>query len=343
MKVFHKGEEIENAAQVKVLAEQYDLVDGDVRLIIQLMKDGEAVLVSDYPDIIKPSIISLLSNLEAGEPANLKPRKRKGGHVKEVEAVIVPQIDNDTVTEVIRRQVDMLSEVFDMDSNGLWRINPDNPPEVQDALKCVEAINLCRNSADAVAQKSDWFLANIIDACEEYFGEEFEISQVVAMTNRSHVYLGQIRRAYKWVKEHGRVNLPITHHNEVVLRSGISDDDKMKILKMAEEHGMSAAKTRKTVLQVQRIGVEATEEQLLNEIREGVKPPEKKRMWLVRVGSRWFEAATPFGEKEIPVGDEVIRLPQGQIFQKREGRMRPVLAGQYYRFHGKKYEIPAKS
>tara|TARA_R110002020_G_scaffold3253_3_gene14775 strand:- start:3596 stop:4618 length:1023 start_codon:yes stop_codon:yes gene_type:complete len=338
MKVFHEQKEIDSLARIKQIASLYGVPWDEIQGIINMQIEGIAFNPSEIEEKYRRGAIEFYSKLTIGDALSESP-SGVPSEVRKVD-VTVEQLDRQIISTVVSGQVGFLSENgFTMNEDGRWIIDQSCPPSIQRSYDCVGAVLKCKNSADAISNKADWFLVDLILACEEFHGEAFDISQVAISTDRSLNWVKSLRNTGHWTRSYGKNNLPITHHTEVRCNSGLTDIERKQILDLAEEHSMTCRDIRRACKYAAKNGVEALKLKSPDELRKEERT-QKKTQWIVIKGGRVMEAETDQGEDVVPFGDFAICRAGGRAYSSSGEEMRPVAKFQYCTWSGKRYVKP---
>ena len=340
MQAFHKDREIDSIAIEKQLAAEYCIPWDELHAIIKRSVENIPFSPQDFDEKHRRGAIAFYSNLSIGEQLSDAP-SGVPDEVREVN-VEIDQLDRQIISTVVSGQVGFLSaNGFTMDEGGRWIIDQSRPPSIEESYDCVGAVLKCKNSADAISNKTEWFLVDLILACEEHHGEGFDISQVALSTHRSLNWVRSLRNTGLWTRSYGRNNLPITHHTEVRCNSGINDLERKQILDLAEEHSMTCLDIRRACKYAAKNGVEALKLKPPEELRKESRA-NRKNKWIVIKGGKVMEAETLTEENLVPFGDFCIGIPRGGAYSLKDGRMCPVNAMQYCLWSGKQYVKPSQ-
>lgn len=163
-------------------------------------------------------------------------------------ATEVQEIVSDAAISLIQAMADTGNGHFVIEPDGCCTINRDNPPELTHAYQVVNNVLRLRELAPAVDDKSAWMLGSVVASLEEYFGEDFSISQVCEMTEQSENTIYQKVNVYKRFKDK-RYNLSYSCHQEAHMAKINTDKVKNRetqevILSKAESYDLGAKQIR---------------------------------------------------------------------------------------------------
>lgn len=172
--------------------------------------------------------------------------------LQDCEPVEVDVVTDDVTTTLLRVAsktfADELDNHFILTEQSI-EINPEDPPSIDKCYKAVIHLVNMRNTGARLTDFATWRLGALIDACDCYHGESFNISQVVEATSLAYNTIITCLRVFR---EFGmdRFNLPYTIHKEVFYRD-MPKEDKLRILRIAEEKDMKCAEVRKLCSYIQ--------------------------------------------------------------------------------------------
>jgi transposase len=183
-------------------------------------------------------------------------------------ATEVQEIVSDAAISLIQAMADTGEGHFIIEPDGCCSINRDNPPELTHAYQVVNNVLRLRELAPAVDDKSAWMLGSVVASLEEYFGEDFSISQVCEMTEQSENTIYQKVNVYKRFKDK-RYNLSYSHHQEAHM-SKLFNGDKPRnaaaqelVLSKCESYGLNKNHVRDLCSIIKRM----EDEQVVRNIR----------------------------------------------------------------------------
>jgi hypothetical protein len=200
---------------------------------------------------------------------------------------------------------------FIVTDDGVCTINPENPPEITHAYQVVGNVLQLREIAPAIEDKSAWMLGSIVDSLEDYFSDEFSISQVCDIESQAYNTIYQKVSVYKAFKKK-RYNLPYSTHQEVHFAK-IPDNSKHLILGKCETYGLAAKQARALCSIVKKMD----DDQTIANIRSKEQAEdliktynEAKVTYLIYDDGQWSRKNGLAGE--IPEGKVVIDLKNWQ-------------------------------
>ena len=252
----------------------YDLV---AEAVAQIKAKGEP-LYAQYSGTARERIRNLASQLsfdnkqeEDEEPVPKKPAKGKPAPKEEAkEEPVEEKAENDTeidsdesepapLTEeqvvvseaavsLIQAMADNEKGHFIIHRDGCCEVNPESPPEITHAYQVVSNVLKLRDLAPVVDDKSSWMLGSFVASLEEYFGEDFSISQVCDINDQSYNTIAQKVAVFKRFKKK-RYNLTYSHHQQVHYTKIRKDKEANKksqelILSKAESYKISCKDIR---------------------------------------------------------------------------------------------------
>lgn len=152
------------------------------------------------------------------------------------------EVVGNAAVSLIRAMADTNDGSFIISEDGCCVVNPEKPPEISHAYQVVENVLKLRELAPAVDDKSAWMLGSIVASLEEFFGEEFSISQICAIESAAYNTVAQKVGVYKAFKDK-RYDLSYSHHQEAHYAK-IPDSAKKTILSKAESYELSTKNVR---------------------------------------------------------------------------------------------------
>jgi hypothetical protein len=173
----------------------------------------------------------------------------------------------DAAVALIQAMADTGEGHFLIESDGCCAINPANPPELTHAYQVVSKVLKLRELAPAVEDKSAWMLGSVVASLEDFFGEDFSISQVCEMTEDAENTIYQKVNVFKRFRDK-RYNLPYSAHQEAHMSKISTDKVKNRatqevILSKAESYDLST----KNIRSLCSIAKRMDDDQVLRNIR----------------------------------------------------------------------------
>jgi hypothetical protein len=342
--VFYQDEEVRES-DIPVIADAHDVDVEVVRSFVDILRKNGTIDLSETPEDQRPKLAELVSNLHAGHSFAVS--ETLTTRDVDVLPLVTPtwhkEIDEVIVHETLKRHIELLSDHFHMHPDtGEWGINPDSPPDLQTAYDAMAAMVGARRSADAVSTKSEWWIANMIGICEDYFGEEFDPQELAVMMNRDFLYVNRLIATWKWTQKYKRFNLPISTHVEVITRSGVLHKDKLKILERVERDRLGQVDAR-VLVEVAKAHPKNGRQYIEYDMEEVHKiHKEHKRIKFVCFSHGFvYVARIPESDGTVPVAKFVVRLPRGGAFVKaKNGEMLSVTPMPFNDKEDPKYAVP---
>lgn len=151
-------------------------------------------------------------------------------------------VKNNDVAAIMSIVTDPISEHFVIRDGGQATLRQDNLPTLEQAYKVIDRIFVARDTTQKIDDYSTWLLGSITAELENHFGNQFDVSQVMEISDKAY---NTIVTAVSVFKEYNgrKFNLSFSHHKEAFY-SKIDKEDKDLILKKAEEIGLSAKNVR---------------------------------------------------------------------------------------------------
>ena len=178
------------------------------------------------------------------------------------------EITSSAAIGLIQAMADTGNGHFNIEPDGCCTINRDNPPEITHAYQVVSNVLKLRQLGPAIDDKSAWMLGSVVASLEEYFGEDFSVSQVCEMTEQSENTIYQKVNVYKRFKDK-RYNLSYSHHQEAHM-SKLFNGDKPRnaaaqelVLSKCESYGLNKNHVRDLCSIIKRM----EDEQVVRNIR----------------------------------------------------------------------------
>jgi hypothetical protein len=225
-------------------------------VIDQIRKKGEPLYIK-YTGVHRDNIrkfaakVTTTPEINQAPPEEMKPEKptKKKEEAPADELVVdpLPLTEKDEVVDsaaisLIRALADPMNGSFIVKEDGCCEVNPENPPEIIYAYQVVANVLKLQELGPALDNKSAWMMGSIVASLEDFFGEEFSISQVCEVETQAYNTIAQKVGVFKAFKDK-RYNLPYSHHQEAHYAS-IPTESKKLILSKAEKFNLSSKNVR---------------------------------------------------------------------------------------------------
>lgn len=312
-----------------LLAENHGIETEDAEYLVECLQECRTIDYRQYQDVREGKylscITSFVSKIDAGSSVvTTVSRGSGGGEILEA----TPKLDIKPVAKAaIEQFVAAMSEHFTMQESGDWEVRRDSPPSLQDAYDVATMAFEINKAADIICETAQWTLGNIIYICEEFFGEDFNISQLTDISGRSERYCRQAYTTYRWTREHGKFKLPLTTHSEFLTTIHRSDEEKVEALKFAEKHQLTQRNARALQRKLVDGGkLEEFDGMTREEVRTKLREKPKTHFWYVSTNGKAWTHRLPHGE--IPTDDFAVNITAKRVYIKghrkelREGRLR---------------------
>jgi len=221
---------------------------------------------------------------------------------------------SDAAGKLIEAMADPGHGHFILTPDGCCAVNPESPPELPQAYQVVSNVIKLKELGPAVDDKSSWMLGSIVSSLEDFFGEEFSVSQVCDLETKSYNTIATAVGVFKAFKNK-RYNVSFTHHKEVHYAK-IPDEAKKTVLSKAETYKLGAKQCRDLCSIVKRMDGDDTvirnirsQDQALSLI-EAYR--EAKVPYLVYSEGAWTRQSGLAGE--VPVGKVVLDLKNWKAY-----------------------------
>ena len=245
--------------EIGAVSEEYAIPYDVVAELLAQYRSGKEINGNAYSGVVKNRVngfISMLSRevaggLEAEAFANLEVVSKV-----DVAAVLSDpeQIDDkeQDIAALMQIVTDPISEHFVIREGGQATLRMDNPPSLEQAYKVIDRIFVARDVTEKIDDYSTWLLGSITSELENHFGNQFDVSQVIEVSDKAY---NTIVTAVSVFKEYNgrKFNLSFSHHKEAFY-SKIEKADKDLILKKAEEIGLSAKNVRSLASICKKLG-----------------------------------------------------------------------------------------
>ena len=245
--------------EIGAVSEEYAIPYDVVSELLAQYRSGKEINGNAYSGVVKNRVngfISMLSRevaggLEAEAFANLEVVSKV-----DVAAVLSDpeQIDDkeQDIAALMQIVTDPISEHFVIREGGQATLRMDNPPSLEQAYKVIDRIFVARDVTEKIDDYSTWLLGSITSELENHFGNQFDVSQVIEVSDKAY---NTIVTAVSVFKEYNgrKFNLSFSHHKEAFY-SKIEKADKDLILKKAEEIGLSAKNVRSLASICKKLG-----------------------------------------------------------------------------------------
>lgn len=214
-----------------------------------------------------------------------------------------------------------LNDHFQFLENGELVVNPQSPPTLEQGYEIIRRTLEMRETGNKIENFSAWMLGMLGDQLENLYGDAFDVSMVLAQTNRAlntyQLAVGVFRSC--WATR--RQNLSYTHHREAFY-SKITADQREFVLDTASELGLTVAEQRKLTSYVRIYGEESLVEDMPADAQELLERVEtrsvnKHYMFFLRADNRWYRYRGPF--EHIPNGADPILNADTRAILNRDG------------------------
>jgi hypothetical protein len=178
------------------------------------------------------------------------------------------EIISDAAVALIQAMADTGEGHFTIEPDGCCTVNREHPPELTHAYQVVSKVLKLRELGPVVDSKSAWMLGSVVASLEEYFGEEFSVSQVCELTEQAENTIYQKVNVYKRFKDK-RYNLSYSHHQEAHMAKLFNGDKPRNaaaqelVLSKCESYGLNKNHVRDLCSIIKRM----EDEQVVRNIR----------------------------------------------------------------------------
>lgn len=198
-----------------------------------------------------------------------------------------------------------LSDHFHFTENRTIVINPQNPPTVDQAGEIIKRTLQIKETGDKLDNFSCWALGMLLYECKRYFADDFDVSNYIEATKKSHSTVSNALSVYEAFKEN-RKDLSFTHHREVHF-ANITPEQKEFVLSTSERLRLSVMDQRKLISYVRIYGQESLEQNMPEDSdtlmeRLEVRSAVKNFMFLFQ--GTWYRYRGPY--EAIPSGARPI-------------------------------------
>lgn len=226
---------------IAAISEEYLVPYDVVSELAARYKQGHELNSNAYSGILKSRVelmITLFSREMVYEAELVDPNEE----VKVVQIGDQSGVKNSDVAAIMSIVTDPISEHFIIREGGQATLRQDNLPTLEQAYKVIDRIFVARETTHKIDDYSTWLLGSITAELENHFGNQFDVSQVMEISDKAY---NTIVTAVSVFKEYNgrKFNLSFSHHKEAFY-SKIDKEDKDLILKKAEEIGLSAKNVR---------------------------------------------------------------------------------------------------
>ena len=239
------------ADDIGFLSEEHSVPYDIVAEIVEKYRNSQDINTAAYSGVLKTrteqfiSLLSLHPTLENETTELIVCENYESNVIKEKE---------DQVTSLIRIVTDPISNFFVIREGGQATLKANNPPTIKEAYEVIDRIFVARDLTNKIDDYSTWLLGSITSELENYFGAEFDVSQVGEISDKAY---NTIVTAVGVFKEYNgrQYKLSFSHHKEAYYAK-ISKEDKNIILQKAEDLGLSAKHVRKLASLCKKLGSE---------------------------------------------------------------------------------------
>lgn len=216
-------------------------------------------------------------------------------------SVVTPATGNSPIATMITRAAagallsGGLSNHFEFTENGGIRIIQNNPPTLDQANEMILRSMQIKHTGESLDNFSSWALGALIDECQRFFGDDFDMDAMTENTKRAYNTMVTALGVYRKFGNN-RFKLSYTHHKEAFY-SKLSDEETNWVLQLSEDMGLNALQQRKVISYVRRYGKDSLEETMPETSEElierlDVKAVNKNYIFLYE--GKWHQFRGPF-------------------------------------------------
>jgi hypothetical protein len=295
--LYHQGSVL-TEEKIKVISTEYDLPLDVILEVTSKIKMDIEIDIEEYPENIQEQLSNFLCEVTTESSVI------KNEIVENAAIQLMGAMSND--------------DSFIITPDGVCTINPNKPPELVHAYQVVSNVLKLRDLGGVVDEKSSWMLGSIISSLRNYFGEEFDPSQVAEMTEKSYNTIYTAEKVYEAYK-HKRFNLPYSHHKEAFFIK-IPKESQDLLLRKAETFGLGPKHIRNLGSIIKKM----EDDQVVRNIRSKAQAEdlilahkENKVRYIVFNGDEWQEilgsaSSIPVGRLVIDLKNLTVRKDNGQ-------------------------------
>jgi len=235
---------------ITYLSEEYSIPCDVIAEIIAKLKNDKEVNTEAYSGVLKTRVETFLSLL-----SDKVEEDTEWSSFPVVQYVTTVTEEKETqVASLMRIVTDPISNFFTIREGGQATLRANNPPTIKEAYEVIDRIFVARDLTNKIDDYSTWLLGSITSELENYFGAEFDVSQVGEISDKAY---NTIVTAVGVFKEYNgkQFKLSFSHHKEAYYAK-ISKEDKNTILQKAEDLGLSAKHVRKLASLCKKLGSE---------------------------------------------------------------------------------------
>lgn len=231
------------------VSEEYAIPYDVIAELVAQYRNGKQVTSNAYSGVVKKRVEEFISMLSREAEEGLEAQSFAALEVvSEVDVAAVlsqpEQIEEkqQDIAALMQIVTDPIAEHFVIREGGQATLRADNPPTLEQAYKVIDRIFVARDVTDKIDDYSTWLLGSITAELENYFGSQFDVSQVGEISDKAY---NTIVTAVGVFKEYNgrKFALSFSHHKEAFYAK-IEKADKDLILKKSEELGLSAKNVR---------------------------------------------------------------------------------------------------
>lgn len=236
MNLYYKDQPVEEFVYSDLASDfklPYEVVS---EVIAQIKKDGYPS-ISRYSGIIRANIEDMFNQIYDNDKA-------------EESNIIEPDVianEDSIVEQAATSLMQVVTESegghFIVNSNGICKINEDNPPNLEQSYIALSKVLQLGELAERMEDNHCWMLGSMTYALEELHSEAgFCVSQIVDDSSKSYNTVSTSLAVYKRFKDK-RYNVSFSHHKEAY-RKKIPSQITDLILKKAEVFNLSTKQVR---------------------------------------------------------------------------------------------------
>lgn len=305
-KVYYYNEEILEDTIPSICEDYQEIPETAIRDLIHRIAEKEEINPEEYPEDYRSEVKDFIQYVTT------KPL------VDEIPVAALPPAPKARVDFDISTPQELLSaaaiyplgEHFLLTEAGGIKINNSNPPSIEQAHNTFMDFYNITQLGDYFKDKTAWLLGEYIVACEDHFGEDFNPSQVIEITDRAYNTLYQASRVVRMFPADRRKNLSFSHHREVGMCAELQPGERASILKKGEAMDLTTKQTRDLCTLVKNLGPK-----VLDEIKTPDKIKEMKEefdgktvTYLYEVKPDLWKKTTKNETEPAPMGSTVINL-----------------------------------
>ena len=223
-------------------------------------------------------------------------------------------------TTAVKQSAQKIIEHFIVEDGGCWRIDPENPPSLENSYAiAAEALGL-NEAADLISSSSSWIMGNVISELRQLHGESFDMSLVCKELDKTYNTVITTEVVFNSYKGKVVPGASFSIHKEAHYTKGIKDKDKYKAIIAAAANELTVRQFKK-VLSALKSGREdiLDDDMELMKVAEGGVKVEAPEFILIKKTGKFLKRKGALTKRSIEAYDMILQTkPTNAIIKDTE-------------------------